>query len=120
MAYIDFNDEKIPLGKRKVAYIKHLMHKYNYPLLSAQKAANKRFGFEVKYPNVVFVYADYGRMHQFSFRFSEIAEGYEDITKRAGNIEYRQVSLIDGEESERVCAEYKKKGYYVVKVPLYG
>ena len=47
MAFIDFNDNSISLGKRKVAYVSFLMKK-GKTLIAAQKAANKKFGFEVK------------------------------------------------------------------------
>ena len=46
-SYINWNNEKIPIGKRKVAYVKYLVSK-GIPLINAQKSANKKFGFERK------------------------------------------------------------------------
>lgn len=45
--YIDFNDERIPIGKRKVAYVKWAISK-GTDKITAMKQANKKFGFERK------------------------------------------------------------------------
>lgn len=47
MKYIDFSDERIPIGKRKVAFIKWAVSK-GTPLQRAQRIANEKFGFERK------------------------------------------------------------------------
>lgn len=44
MTYIDFNDPKVPLGKRKVAYVKWAMSKGTSEK-QARIQANKKFGF---------------------------------------------------------------------------
>lgn len=45
--YIDFNDEKLSLGKRKVAFVKWAMMK-GTEKIKAQKIANKKFGWETR------------------------------------------------------------------------
>ena len=47
MEYVNFKDEKIPLGKRKVAYIKWLLKK-GYSMYESKVRANKKFGFAKK------------------------------------------------------------------------
>jgi len=47
MKYVDFNDESIPIGKRKVAYVKFAMSK-GTSQVSARTQANKKFGWEEK------------------------------------------------------------------------
>ena len=47
MQYVDFNDQRIPIGKRKVAFIKWAVHN-GTPLERAQRIANRKFGFERK------------------------------------------------------------------------
>lgn len=44
MRYVDFNDESLPLGKRKVAYVKWAVSK-GTALIVAQRQANKKFGY---------------------------------------------------------------------------
>ena len=43
MAFIDFNDETIPIGKRKVAYVKYAMRNGTSEI-AARRQANKKFG----------------------------------------------------------------------------
>lgn len=45
--YIDFNDDNIPIGKRKVEFVKWAMKK-GTSLIDAQRIANSKFGFEKK------------------------------------------------------------------------
>jgi len=47
MEYVDFNDSSVPLGKRKVAYVKWAMSK-GTEKIKAQRQANKKFGYENK------------------------------------------------------------------------
>ena len=42
MKYIDFNDESLPIGKRKQAYIKFAVSK-GTDIVSAKRQANKKF-----------------------------------------------------------------------------
>jgi hypothetical protein len=44
MAYVDFNDPSIPLGRRKVAYVKWLMSSKRLSLNEARIAAHRKFG----------------------------------------------------------------------------
>lgn len=44
MKFVDFNDESLPLGKRKVAYVKWAVSK-GTTLIVAQRQANKKFGY---------------------------------------------------------------------------
>lgn len=44
--FIDFNDTSIPLGKRKVQYVKWLMHKYDYSLEQARLLCGRKFYHE--------------------------------------------------------------------------
>ena len=77
--HIDFNDNKVPIGKRKQAYIKWAVSK-GTDLISAKRQANKKFGFEMKegllaeaekYKEKTF---DYGR---FSFQKKEVGVKYD-------------------------------------------
>ena len=43
MEYINFNDESLPIGKRKQAYIKFVVSK-GTDIISAKRQANKKFG----------------------------------------------------------------------------
>lgn len=47
MEYIDFNDSRIPIGKRKRAYVAWAI-KNGTPAIRAKRQANKKFGFERK------------------------------------------------------------------------
>lgn len=47
MKYIDFNDSSLPLGKRKVAYVKWAVSK-GTELIKAKTQANRKFGYEIK------------------------------------------------------------------------
>jgi len=44
MAFVDFNDPSIPLGKRKTAFVKWLMQRYRYSLSEARIQAHRKFG----------------------------------------------------------------------------
>jgi len=44
MTFIDFNDTSIPVGKRKVAYVKWAMSK-GTKKIQAQRQANRKFGY---------------------------------------------------------------------------
>lgn len=46
--YINFNDESIPLGKRKQAYIRWAVYKKGKSMDEAKILANRKFGFEKK------------------------------------------------------------------------
>ena len=46
--YVDWNDETVPIGKRKVAFVKWLMQKRKVPMITAKSMANSKFGFGPK------------------------------------------------------------------------
>lgn len=46
--HTDWNDHSVPLGKRKVAFVKWLMQKRKVPMLLAKSMANSKFGKENK------------------------------------------------------------------------
>ena len=54
MKFVDFNDERIPIGKRKVAYVKYAMA-HGTSEKAARMQANRKFGFERKGKYLVFV-----------------------------------------------------------------
>ena len=43
MSYIDFNDDSIPIGKRKQAFVKWLMQRQGLSLDEAKLAAHRKF-----------------------------------------------------------------------------
>lgn len=45
---IDWDDQSIPLGKRKVAFVKWLMQKRKVSMIQAKAMANSKFGKEAK------------------------------------------------------------------------
>lgn len=113
MKYVDFNDTKIPIGKRKQAYLKWAMLKGTSEM-EAKKQANKKFGFEQK-ECLLAIVQDYGdRMLQRSFRESEIFDGH-DLRK------YKKTKWIE-EWDEGKIKELKKKargeGWDVIIVGL--
>lgn len=42
--HVDWDDESLPIGKRKVAFVKWLMQKRNVPIIRAKAMANAKFG----------------------------------------------------------------------------
>jgi len=42
--YINFNDPAVPIGKRKMAFVKWLMQKQRLTLEEAKAAAHRKFG----------------------------------------------------------------------------
>ena len=46
--HVDWNDETVPIGKRKVAFVKWLMQARKVPMIKAKSMANSKFGFEPK------------------------------------------------------------------------
>ena len=46
MEFIDFNNTSIPIGQRKVAYVKWAVSK-GTDLIKAKKQANKKFGKQI-------------------------------------------------------------------------
>ncbi|MEY4359812.1 MAG: hypothetical protein RLZZ631_1298 [Cyanobacteriota bacterium] len=42
--FIDFNDPAVPVGKRKMAFVKWLMQRHHHTLEEAKAAAHRKFG----------------------------------------------------------------------------
>lgn len=42
--HVDWNDQSVPLGKRKVAFVKWLMQERQVPMVQAKAMANAKFG----------------------------------------------------------------------------
>ncbi len=77
MKYINFDDERIPIGKRKVAYIKWATSK-GTPLEKAKQWANKKFGFERKGKYIVRImnarYMDYPSFIKSNFSWEDACQ----------------------------------------------
>jgi len=113
MKYINFNDETLPIGKRKQAYIKWAVGK-GTDINLAKKQANKKFGFEKK-PGIFAVVKDRGRMCQMSFTGSqEIFQGH-DLRKYEMS---DWIEMYDEEEILKVKKKYEEKGWKVIEVEL--
>ena len=116
MKYIDFNDESLPIGKRKQAYIKFAVSK-GTDIVSAKRQANKKFGFEKK-PGIFAIVKDWsGRIEQRSFTGSqEIFAGY-DLRKYE---KAKWEEIWDENEILKVKKEAKEKGWDVIEVSLHS
>ena len=115
MAYIDFNDKTIPIGKRKQSFVKWAVSK-GTELAKAKKIANNKFGFEVK-PGIFALVVDSGRMHQNSFEgIREIFEGYN--LKKYSDYNYKVVDDWNNAIANALYEEYRAKGWDVVEVIL--
>lgn len=118
MAYINFNDESQPIGKRKQAYVKWAVSK-GTSLIDAQRQANKKFGFEKKGKVVAIVY------DMFCPHYVEdIFDCYYDIRKlkeykvfyaeRNGNI------LLTEDEVNDIKTRYKANGWKILVRHMVG
>jgi hypothetical protein len=112
MKYINFNDETLPIGKRKQAYVKWAVSQ-GTDIISAKKQANKKFGFEKK-PGIFAFITDHGRMGQKSFKYSEIFDEYD--LRRYESSEWKEVDNED--EKEKLKKKYKSMGWDVVEISL--
>ena len=110
MNYINFNDEKIPIGKRKQAYVKWAISKGTTPL-EAKRQANNKFGFDQKEGLLSFV-IDHGRMHQSSFSGDyEIFKG-RDLRKYK-KTKWMHMPIDDGKINE-IKRKYERMGWDVI------
>ena len=116
MTYIDFNDESLPIGKRKQAYIKFAVSK-GTDIVSAKRQANKKFGFEKK-PGIFAIVKDWsGRREQRSFTGSqEIFAGYDLRKYEKSN----WAEIWEEDEILKVKKEAKEKGWDVIEVSLHS
>lgn len=114
MKEINFNDNKIPIGKRKQAYVKWAVSK-GTDIIKAKKQANKKFGFEKK-EGIILIVEDYGRMHQNSFNISQI---WWDIDLRKYK-NHKHIVSHDKEEWDRIKKKAKEINWDVKHISLYG
>lgn len=116
--YVNFNDESLPIGKRKQAYVKWAVTQ-GTTLDAAKRQANKKFGFEKK-AGILAIVVDYGRMEQRSYGGSvlDIFQGYD---LRNYN-QYRYIMHDQYAESilKSIVHGYKTDGWEVVTVALYA
>lgn len=107
MAFIDFNDETIPIGKRKVAYVKYAMRNGTSEI-AARRQANKKFGFEVK-DNYLLIIIVAG---SFSWSRYDVVTHIKDNDginhMKYSNIRHIEISV---EEFEELGREGLKKKY---------
>jgi hypothetical protein len=116
MKYINFNDDKLPIGKRKQAYVKWATSQ-GTDIVSAKRQANKKFGFEKKSGIFAIVKDVSGRREQRSFTGSqEIFAGYDLRKYEKSN----WAEIWDDEEITKVKKEAKEKGWDVIEVSLYS
>ncbi|MBO0953244.1 hypothetical protein [Fibrella forsythiae] len=106
--FIDFNDEKIPVGKRKQAYVRWAMSK-GTSAIDAKRQANKKFGFEKRGKAfVIFQYdTDLLWQHKSQILFQVGAHRYEEF-------EY----TTDDQVTPEKIAYYKAKGFEIKYQPL--
>ena len=116
MEFINFNDDSLPIGKRKQAYVKWAVSK-GTDIVSAKKQANKKFGFEKK-PGIFAIVKDWnGRIEQRSFTGSEeIFAGY-DLRKYKKS---KWAEIWDKDEIKKIKKEAKEEGWDVIEVSLYS
>lgn len=120
--FIDFNDNKVPIGKRKQAYIKWAISK-GTDLISAKRQANKKFGFEMKEGLLAIVIDTGGRCSQRSFTGDEeIFQGY-DLRKYKNHKwiheDYIPMEHYD-ENIEKIKKEYESIGWEVVFINVFA
>jgi len=116
MKYINFNDDKLPIGKRKQAYVKWAVSQ-GTNIIEAKRQANKKFGFEKKAGIFAIVKDWSGRIEQRSFTGTqEIFAGY-DLRKYE---KCNWAEIWDDAEMLKVKKEAKEKGWDVIEVSLYS
>jgi hypothetical protein len=115
MAYIDFNDETAPIGKRKQAYIRWAVSN-GTDINAAKIQANKKFGFQKK-AGLFAIVTDYGRIHQKSFRGTEDVFNNVDV-RRYDKIDWKVVET--DEDVKNIKKEMKQKGWDVIEIKLHG
>lgn len=116
MEYIDFNDESLPIGKRKQAYIKFAVSK-GTDIVSAKRQANKKFGFKKKLGIFAIVKDWSGRIEQRSFTGSQEIFAVYDLRKYEKS---NWAEIWDEDEILKVKKEAKEKGWDVIEVSLYS
>jgi hypothetical protein len=116
MNYVNFNDESLPIGIRKQAYVKWAVAKGTH-INIAKRQANKKFGFEQK-PGLLVLVNDYGRMNQNSFSMSDIYQGYD--TRRYKQFKHIVLESYEDKEVDIAVKIAKANKWDVVTVNLIG
>jgi hypothetical protein len=111
MTYINFNDDKLPIGKRKQAYVKWAVSK-GTDLIDAQRQANKKFGFEQK-PGILAVVTDYGHLGQASFNEYNSIWGNVNLKKYIDH-KWILTNEMMPEEVENVVDKAKSNGWEII------
>lgn len=114
--YIDFNDESIPLGKRKQAYIRWAVYKKGKSMDEAKILANRKFGFEKK-GKILALYHIRSPISRF-YSFDEAIFWNYDLRKykewKAIEVPVSDCGLhIKTEYAKKIEKEYKDKGWKV-------
>lgn len=120
MGYVDFNDESIPVGKRKQAFVRWAISRGTDPI-KAKQIANKKFGFEQKGELVILV-MDFWRMHQNSFHISEVYDEYRYEARHFKNvsISYDFVNETDIDKVRKWAKEHTTQDVKYEVCPLFG
>lgn len=106
MAFVDFNDETIPVGKRKVAYVKYAMRNGTSEMI-ARRQANKKFGFEIKenYLLIIIVAGSFSWSRYDVVTHIKDSDGVNHM--KYSNIRHIEISV--GEYQQLGRKELKKK-----------
>ena len=107
MAFIDFNDETIPVGKRKVAYVKYAMRNGTSEMI-ARRQANKKFGFEIKenYLLIIIVAGSFSWSRYDVVSYIKDNDGVNHM--KYSNIRHIEISV---EEFQQLARKGLKKKY---------
>ena len=127
--FINFNDESIPIGKRKQAYARWAISK-GTPEIQAKRQANDKFEFEKK-EKVFFVISDNGRVHQNSFNgvTDELWQNHINVEKyKDWGYVIIEDGLYKGEDSiernekeiKKLINQKEKQGYKVKYLQCIG
>jgi len=115
MAFIDFNDEKQPIGKRKQSYVRWAVSKGTSPI-QAKKQANAKFGFAKK-EGIFGIVIDYGRLDQRTWGgTSEVFQSF-DLRK------YKQHKwCVENDKAKHlnIRKKYESMGWDVFVFPAVG
>lgn len=116
MEYINFNDEKLPIDKRKEAYIKWAVSK-GTKLIEAQRQANKKFVFEKKEGVLFMLYRDPEWMEDWYFY--KWVYGDVDISSYKDH-EFVYIKYMYDDEVEELIKEYEQKGWDIIYRTIFG
>lgn len=113
MSFIDFNDNSIPIGKRKQAYVKWAV-KNGTDITKAKRQANKKFGFEQK-PGIFALCIDHGRTCQASYTGrQEIFQGID--LRKYEKSDYKIIEA--GDNVDVIKTRIQAKGWDFILIDL--